>query len=97
MTLEHHIKLPTDFDLQRAPHRGQLANLRVALILTEQALLAQFPRLRRAVFSDAEESRTTALARTLLVRGTELHALTDAYEQLCTGVRTHDEDDDIPF
>ena len=97
MTLQHHIQLPTDLDLQRAPHRGQLANLRVALILTEQALLAQFPRLRRVAFSNAEEPRTTALARTLLLRGAELHALTDAYEQLCTGTRSHDEDDDIPF
>ena len=97
MALQHHIQLPTDLDLQRAPHRGQLANLRVALILTEQALLAQFPRLRRVAFSDAEESRTTALARTLLVRGAELHALTDAYEQLCTAAYRQDEDDDIPF
>jgi hypothetical protein len=97
MSLQHAIQLPTDLDLQRAPHRGQLANLRVALILTEQALLAHFPPLRRVPFSAAKEPRTTILARTLLARGAELRALTDAYEQLCTAALEQDADDDIPF
>jgi hypothetical protein len=87
-----YVQLPDDLDLLRVPERSQLAILRVALTLTEQALLGRHPCLTRAPFPSANEPKTTALARSLLVRGAELHALADAYERLLVDVRRSQDD-----
>ena len=97
MTTRLHIQLPSDLDLLRLPQRGPLAALRVALMLTEQDLLGRYPGLRRDPFPAPGESRSIALARALVVRAAELHALTDAYEQLLCSPVDPDEDSDIPY
>ncbi|MBN1612371.1 MAG: hypothetical protein JW940_37420 [Polyangiaceae bacterium] len=95
-----YVRLPDDLDLLRVPERAQLAFLRVALTLTEQALLGKHPLLRHAPFPSATEARTTALACSLLVRGAELCAMADAYERLLVDVgwqHQDDDHDDLPF
>jgi hypothetical protein len=91
MTTGPYVQLPDDLDLLRVPERAHLASLRVALTLTEQALLAKHPVLRRAPFPSVAEPRPTTLARALLVRGAELHAMADAYERLLADVRHHED------
>ena len=92
MTTRPYVPLPDDLDLLRVPERAHLASLRVALTLTEQALLAKHPGLRHALFPSVSEPRPTALARALLVRGSDLHAMVDAYERLLADARHGHED-----
>lgn len=98
MTARLNIQLPSDRELFHAPQRGQLASLRMALALTEHALLGQHGTIHCSVTPTLGDSRTQALARLLLARLRELHALTDAYDRLLVcDPPTPDEDDDIDF
>ena len=89
------VQLPDDLQILRVPERGTLTALRFALLLTEQALLGKHPRLRHAPFPRTGEPQLTALARSLLVRGAELHALADAYERLLVDVRQDHNDEEV--
>ena len=92
------IQIPSDRELLHAPQRGHLASLRVTLALTEHALLNQHGAFHGSTTPALGAPRTQALARILLGRLRELHALLDVYDRLLVcDPPTPDEDDDIDF
>ena len=98
MTARLNIQLPSDRELFRAPQRSQLATLRVALVLTEHALLHHHDAIHCSTVPALGDSRPQSLARMLLVRLRELHALVDAYDRLLVcDPPTPDEHDEIDF
>ena len=98
MSARLNIQLPSDRELFRAPQRSQLATLRVALVLSERALLNQHGAIHCSTMPAVGDSQPQSLARMLLVRVRELHTLVDAYEQLlaCEHLQP-EEDDEIDF
>jgi len=97
MTHPYNIPLPNEHQLGRAPQRSQLAALRVALALAEHALLRNQDGVRWARPPAPGDPSTLVLARTLLPRMRDLHALVEAYDQLLDAPPTPERDDDIPF
>jgi hypothetical protein len=97
MTARLNIQLPSGRELLHAPQRGHLASLRVALALTEHALLNQHASIQYTTPA-LGDPRPRSLARMLLTRVRELHALADTYDRLLVcDPPTPDEDDDIHF
>lgn len=70
------LDLPNARDISRAPERQSLAMLHAALLLTEQALLAEHPTALRHDEPRTFDPPTLALARDLLACSSTLrHAL----------------------
>jgi hypothetical protein len=98
MTPRFNIQLPSDRELSSSPQRSQIATLRVALVLAERALLNQHDVLRSSTVPALGDSRPQSLARMLLSRVRELHALADTYDRLLVcDPPAPDEDDEIDF
>ena len=98
MTARLNLQLPSDDELLRAPQRSQLAALRLALLLTEDALVRGHRGINWSTVPSSSDCRTLAVARMLLARARELHALSEAYDQLLATTCLPDQhDDDIPF
>jgi hypothetical protein len=93
------LNLPSARDISLAPERQSLAMLQAALLVAEQALLAEHPTALRHDEPRIFDPPTLALARELLACSSELRHVLDRYQKAVehAAALVHFHQDDIPF